>query len=67
MTGLGEKPALLTNRNLALLASYLNNIPVMKEPVVNETGYTGSLDLKTEGGSTDLPSVRESLSKTGLC
>ena len=38
----------------------------MKEVVVNETGYTGNIDLEIEGGFSDLNSIQGNLLKKGL-
>ena len=56
----------LRNGNISLLVTYLNNLPAMKDLVVNETGFTGNIDLKTEGGFSDLKSIEQNLLKNGL-
>jgi len=60
-----EKPS-LTSSNLSVLANYLNNLPAVKELVVNGTGFTANVDLQFDGPFSDWSSIRKNLSRYGL-
>jgi thiol-disulfide isomerase/thioredoxin len=57
---------LLRNGNIALLVNYLNSTPAIKQYVINETGYTGNIDLEIEGGLSDMNSIQQNLGSKGL-
>jgi thiol-disulfide isomerase/thioredoxin len=57
---------LLRNGNIAMLVNYLNSTPAVKQYVVNETGYTGNIDLEIEGGFSDMHAIQQNLSKKAL-
>jgi len=60
-----NKPS-LTNGNLSMLVSYINNLPEISELVLDDTGFDGKIDLELTGSFSDLQSIQEKLSKKGL-
>lgn len=62
-SGIEIRNGLLTDLVALLNADYLQELPT---PVIDETGYTGRIDLKLETNRSDVASIREALRDYGL-
>lgn len=56
----------LKNAEIRYLISRLNNCPAITLPVLNETGYTGNVDIDFLDGFTDIKKIRKRLQQFGL-
>jgi hypothetical protein len=60
-----KTPSRLTNYPVSFLVTQLNSLQTIPLPVIDETGYTGHVDLELSG-STGLETIRSELSSYGL-
>lgn len=58
-------PSILNNHKLNIMVNMLNGKTPVKLPIIDETGYTGNVDIEISG-VTDLASLRNELSRYGL-
>ncbi|HRQ49595.1 MAG TPA: TlpA disulfide reductase family protein [Agriterribacter sp.] len=56
----------IKNEEMRHLVTRLNNCPAIGLPIVNETGYTGNIDMNFPDGFTDIKKIRQRLQQSGL-
>ena len=61
-----KKAPAMQNMPLTALVSRLNSNSALPLLVVDETGYTGRVDMEIRSGFSDLPALREALQAYGL-
>jgi thiol-disulfide isomerase/thioredoxin len=56
----------LQNGSIELLVQRLNAIPAIKQPVLNEMGYAGKVDIHFPDGLDDLTTIQKQLASYGI-
>jgi thiol-disulfide isomerase/thioredoxin len=61
-----ESHPFLKNMNISVLVNYLNNSPAISSYVINESGYSGQVDIEWERPNPNFEAIQRGLAPRGL-